>query len=101
MTDESPKDLSKEFTAAAETQKLVSAIESIINRFEVAQRGNSNAVLDVTVTSTLIVLKEACLEIAKNQVRQDKKIASLEARIEELENGGRVTRLDKKQQGPK
>lgn len=98
MTDESPK---KEFNAAAETQKLVTALEGVITRFEIAQRGNPNAMLDVSLTSSLIVLKEACMEIVKNQVRQDKKIASLEARLEELENGGRVSRLDKKPQGPK
>ncbi len=84
MTAEPEKNLTDAFSAATETQNLLTSVKELIQKLQ-NMENSASPVLQLAITSSLTVLETVCLKTVENQVRQDKKIAELEARLGKLD----------------
>jgi hypothetical protein len=88
------KKLTDSFNSAQETDVLLKKTNEFIRLLEDSLKNVTSPMIELPLVSDKRVLG-LCREIVKNQQRQDKKIAELEKRLADLEDGGQIVKLDK------
>jgi hypothetical protein len=94
MSQEENKNLTNSFKTAAETEQLLKKAADLVQVLKASLKNTNSPLVELPLLSDLSVL-EICLETIKNQQRQDKKIAELEKRLADMEDGGKIVKLDK------